>query len=146
MNYKKGALRVLILGVILSSITGFIRGHKEIKDVRQSMIMATAGAKMAIKDQTCIESIKQNTVYRIEKPLWQSCRMLEIYWSDIEKYQGNPPNFKGIEETMSHKSILKQVEIWSLAFLNTLILYIAVCLFIGALLLSGKWVYKGFKS
>jgi hypothetical protein len=147
MNYKKGLIRLLILGVALSLVIGFGRAFDDMKDIRIGMDSLSAAARMSSKDSECVKSIRENTVYiGAYHQASMNCNLLKSYWRDLEKYQGDQPDFDGIRIAISNKSVIRQMQTWLLEAANTFILYIALCILAVGIFSTYKWIIKGFKS
>lgn len=145
MNYKKGFIRLIILGILISPVIAYFQTSDELAQLKENYAETTRRVSIAIADPKCT-AILNNGNGSNSMTEGMFCFALGFYWKDLGKYQGPPPDFKGIRDVMATEERVSKLEVFLPAMFKIFGFYLFLWASGFGLFFIGKWIFKGFKS
>lgn len=133
------------MGLVASPVAAYFQTAAELKQLTINYAETTRRVTIAMADPKCVAIHNSgNGINSMSEGLF--CFTLWGFWGELSKYQGPPPDYKGIRDAMSQEELKgKLQDVYLPALANIFGLYILFLAGIFASFLVGKWIYKGFK-
>jgi len=152
MNYKKGLIRIFILGLLISPIAGFFSATEEANRMAEDSFEDLHEIRKELKHVLCKDFVEANPMKFPELTSTKACYWTFIYWDTIRKWQdengkaGQLIDEETVSKTMYAEADKARSEVrWTEAG-YFIIYYLLFWLTSFVIFFTGKWIYKGFKS
>ena len=152
MNYKKGFIRIFLIGLLISPTIGFFSTAEEIKKIEFDTWDDIHEISKEIKHVLCADFVKDNPKEFPRLISTNACYWTYVYWDTIRKWQEKNGKAGEIidEETVKQAMIAKADSAksefrWTQAG-NYIKSYLLLCIALLVIFFISKWIYKGFKS
>lgn len=145
MKFKKGFIRLIILGLIISPVIAYFQTSDELRQVKINFIETTQKVYSSISNPECVALLNADNGINAGDAGF-NCVLLKIYWKDIKVLQGPPTDFQGIKDVMAKEERISKLEVYLPAMFKVFGLYLLFWASGFALFFIGRWIIKGFKS
>lgn len=151
MNYKKGLIRIFVIGLVIAPIAGFFSSAEDSNKIAMNGHDTISTFNRQSKVEPCASTIKSNPKVSPKFP-GLDCFVVEIYWSKVREWQNeNGKAGQLIDDETFKKAIdadtsKRQWETrWfhiALFTFGYLFIWLA-CLIVFFVI---RWIIRGFKS
>lgn len=152
MNYKKGIIRIFILGLVISPIAGFFSAAEQSNNIASSAYNTASRIQEQLREEPCASIVKSNPKTFPKLNPSYTCSPTYIYWDGIREWQAaNGRAGMVIDNDTVDKALWADVrsQQWNVGMFQTAIYtigYLFLCLTGLIIFYLGRWIFRGFKS
>ena len=152
MNFKKGLVRLFVVGLVISAIVGFFNVDREgLQANNRFYFDSLRSIEKEVKDPACIEMLKRNNVGTdpAHTKFEGRCYHINLFWDTIQSAK-NPK-----DPSVTSKVAIAAVENarfsshWQRIGFETAIYvfgYLFLCLLAWIVFITFRWIKKGFTN